>query len=240
MATRTSFIAGSFIAHAALAVWLGHVHVTESHAATAIELADVPKAKKEQPPPPKTVVEPEPPKARAPVRRAAAPAPPPPAQNTPPPPAARAKVALSDALPDFGLSLSGAVGGNGVAIPLGTPSLAPAKHEAPVHRALKTQVGPSSTEAACDESATKPRPISVPQPAYNTNARAAGIEGKVRVRLTVDETGKVIDVSIIQGLGYGLDEAALVAARSATFEPATQCGRPVRATFTISMRFTAG
>jgi protein TonB len=150
-------------------------------------------------------------------------------------------VALSDALPDFGLALSGAVGGNGAAIPLGTPSLAPAKsHDAPVHRALRAQAGPSSTEASCDEPATKPRPLSVPQPNYNANARAAGIEGKVRVRLTVDETGKVTDVSVIQGLGYGLDEAALVAAREATFEPAIQCGKPVRATFTISMRFTTG
>ncbi len=239
MAARTHFIAGSFAAHIGLMIWLGHVRVSESHAATAIELADVQKTKKE-PPAPKTVVEPEPPKAerRARVHRAAA-APPPAAQNTPPP-TPRAKVALSDALPDFGVSLSGAVGGAGVALPLGTPSLAPAKREAPVHRALKAQAGPSSTEAECEGPATKPRPISVPQPAYNTNARAAGIEGKVRVRLTVDETGKVVDVSVIQGLGYGLDEAALAAAKEATFEPATRCGKPVRATFTISMRFTAG
>jgi protein TonB len=239
MAARTHFIVGSFAAHIGLMIWLGHVRVSESHAATAIELADVQKANKE-PPPPKTVVEPEPPKTErhAPVHRAAA-APPPPAQNTPAPPVPRAKVALSDALPDFGVSLSGAVGGTGVAVAQGTPSLASPKHDAPVHRALKAQAGPSSTEAACDEPATKPHPISVPQPAYNTNARAAGVEGKVRVRLTVDETGKVIDVQVIQGLGYGLDEAALAAAKEATFEPATQCGKPVRATFTISMRFTA-
>lgn len=238
---RNLFFFGSLAAHGALMVWLGYVHVTESHAATAIELADIPNPKKEQQqPPPKTVVEPEPPK-RAPAHRAAAPAPPPPAQNTPPPPPVRPRVALSDALPDFGLSLSGAVGGTGVAIPQGVPSLTPAKaHDTPVHRALKAQAGLSSTEPGCDEPATKPRPLNVPQPAYNTNARAAGIEGKVRVRLTVDETGKVIDVSVLQGLGYGLDEAALAAAREATFEPATQCGKPVRATFTISMRFTAG
>jgi protein TonB len=238
MSARTNLFVGSLGAHVALMAWLGDVHVTESHAATAIEIADVKKAKKE--PPPKTMVEPEHPKVehRAPAHRAAAQ--PPPAQNTPPPPTPRAKVALSDGLPDFGLSLSGAVGGNGVALPVGTPSLAPVKHEAPVHRALKAQAGPSSTETACDEPASKPHALSVPQPAYNANARAAGIEGKVRVRLTVDETGKVIDVSVIQGLGYGLDEAALAAAREATFEPATQCGKPVRATFTISMRFTAG
>ena len=83
------------------------------------------------------------------------------------------------------------------------------------------------------------RPINVPQPAFTEAARAAGVEGKVRVELTVDETGRVVDVRVLQGLGYGLDEAALSAARSATFEPALRCGKPSRATFTISMRFTA-
>jgi protein TonB len=241
MAGRNLFIVGSVVAHVALAVGLGEIHVTESHAATAIEIADVAKPKKE---PRKTVVEPEPPKPvpHAFARRAAAP--PPPSENTPPPPTPRAKVALSDAaLPDFGLSLSGGVGGDGVAIPVGggAPASAPlAARAAPVHRALAATAGPSSTQSACDEPQVKPRPRSVPQPAYNANARAAGVEGKVRVRLTVDETGKVVDVAIIAGLGYGLDEAALAAAREATFEPATQCGKAVRATFTISMRFTAG
>jgi protein TonB len=107
-----------------------------------------------------------------------------------------------------------------------------------VHRALSAAL--PAAAGGCDEPMVKPRPRSVPQPAYTTAARAAGIEGKVRVRLTVDETGKVVDVTIIQGLGYGLDEAALAAASAASFEPATQCGKAVRATFTISMRFSAG
>ena len=242
MAGRTPFIVFSVAAHVALAVGLGRMRVSESHAATAIEIASLPKTKKE-PPPPKAVVEPEPPKPEhhAPVHHEAAKAPPPPAENTPPP-TPRGKVALSDALPDFGLSLSGAVGGDGLALPLGRATAEAGKptRNAKAERALSATAGPSSTEPSCDEPATKPRPISVPQPAYNSNARAAGIEGKVRVRLTVDETGKVIDVSVLQGLGYGLDEAALAAAREATFDPATRCGKPVRATFTISMRFTAG
>jgi periplasmic protein TonB len=78
----------------------------------------------------------------------------------------------------------------------------------------------------------------VPQPLGTEAARAAGIEGKVRVQLTVDETGHVVDVKLLQGLGYGLDEAALAAAKRAEFEPALRCGKPTRATFNISMRFT--
>jgi protein TonB len=242
MSGRTPFFVFSVAAHVGLAIGLGRMHVSESHAATAIEIADVAKAKKE---PPKTVVEPEPPKPlhHAVAHRAAAPTPPP-LLNTPPPPPPRGHVALADPLPDFGLSLTGAVGGDGVAVPLGggTPGSSPqsAARTGPVHRALTAQTEPSSTHGSCDEPATKPHALSVPQPAYNANARAAGIEGKVRVRLTVDETGKVVDVAIISGLGYGLDEAALAAAREASFEPATACGKPIRATFTISMRFTAG
>lgn len=99
---------------------------------------------------------------------------------------------------------------------------------------------PSSTKPdPCSDSATKPKPLSVPQPVYTDAARAAGIEGKVRVELTVDETGRVVDVKVIQGLGHGLDEAALSAARGASFSPAQRCGRPVRATFNIAMRFSA-
>jgi protein TonB len=237
MSARTSFIVGSFAVHVALAIGLGHVHAKESHAATAIELASIPKAKKAPPEPTKVdpVVQ-KPAPARAASHHVAAP---PPAENTPPPPAAAAHAA-ADALPDFGLSLSGGVGGDGIAIPVGGGAAAGpvAAHAAPVHRALSA--APSSTQKdECDDPIVKPKPISVPQPAYTASARAASIEGKVRVRLTVDETGKVVDVSVLQGLGYGLDEAALEAARAATFEPATHCGKAVRATFNISMRFSA-
>ena len=66
---------------------------------------------------------------------------------------------------------------------------------------------------------------------YVTARRAATVSSKV--------TGRVIDVKVLQGLGHGLDEAALSAARGASFTPAQRCGRPVRATFTIAMRFSA-
>jgi protein TonB len=89
----------------------------------------------------------------------------------------------------------------------------------------------------CDDPPAKPKPISIPQPGYTPDAQAAAIEGKVRVQITVDETGKVVAVKLLQGLGHGLDEAALLAARSAMFEPALHCGKPTRATFTLGMRF---
>ena len=44
---------------------------------------------------------------------------------------------------------------------------------------------------------------------------------------------------MIQGLGYGLDESSLVAARALAFEPAVRCGRPSAATFKIRLQLLA-
>jgi protein TonB len=96
---------------------------------------------------------------------------------------------------------------------------------------------PSDACAEPDRSPTKPKVVSITQPAYTEDARAANIAGKVRVELTVDATGRVSSARVLEGLGHGLDEAALAAARAATFEPGTRCGKPAAATFVIAMRF---
>ena len=141
-----------------------------------------------------------------------------------------------DAVPDFGVSLTGGVNGTGIALPVGGGG-------PPRERTIEKVVRKPAPVAAalptdgCDDPPAKPKPIAIPQPAYTDDAQAALVEGKVRVQLTVDETGKVVDVKLIAGLGHGLDEAALAAARRATFEPALHCGKPTSATFTIAMRF---
>lgn len=219
--------------HAGLVLMLGEARVDKARAATPIEIAEVAAPAPPPPPPPEPEkLEPEPP-AREPERRRAPP--PAPAKMPAPAPAATAPPSF-DNLPDFGLALEGAVGGGGVAVPVRRPELA-----APQPRLVKALAPPPAQRAAdaCSEPASKPKPVSVPQPVYTDAARAAGIEGRVRVELTVDESGRVIEVKVLQGLGYGLDEAALSAARSASFSPAQRCGRPVRATFTIAMRFSA-
>ena len=68
--------------------------------------------------------------------------------------------------------------------------------------------------------------------------RGAQIEGKVRIEITVGPDGAVTAVRVIQGLGHGLDEAALEAARGSTFEAGSKCGKPIAMTFTIGMRFS--
>jgi protein TonB len=70
-------------------------------------------------------------------------------------------------------------------------------------------------------------------------ARQAEIEGVVRVEVTVDEEGKVISARLLAGLGYGLDESAIAAAKASTFEPATRCGKRVVGTAVLPFRFQA-
>jgi periplasmic protein TonB len=223
----------SILFHGALGVLVYRIEMGTSRAATSIQVAEAKKRESvqqelEPPPPP-----PPPPKKAA--RRTAPAAP----QTTDAPPPAPAPLA---ALPDFGLELHGGIGGLAVAAPathgVGAAN-GPIAARAAAPAGKRTAARAALPSDACDEPAAKPKPVNVPQPAYTDRAREASVEGKVRVELTVDETGRVVSVRVLQGLGYGLDEAAVVAARSATFEPAVRCGKPTRATFTISMRFSA-
>ncbi|HET7504873.1 MAG TPA: TonB family protein [Kofleriaceae bacterium] len=63
---------------------------------------------------------------------------------------------------------------------------------------------------------------------YPPEARALGIEGAIRVRLVVDEHGKVKSQVLLNRLGHGLDELALKRAAEIEFEPARDSDdRPV-------------
>jgi protein TonB len=55
---------------------------------------------------------------------------------------------------------------------------------------------------------------------YPAEARRLGIEGAIRVRLTVDDKGKVKAAVLLNKLGHGLDELALARVRQIEFEPA--------------------
>jgi periplasmic protein TonB len=104
----------------------------------------------------------------------------------------------------------------------------------------KTLVEPKKevVEAECAEPPSKPKPREMQKPEYTEEARTAGIEGKVRVELTVAADGSVRSAKVLESLGHGLDEAALNAVRAASFEPAMNCGKPVEATFVVAIRFS--
>ena len=55
---------------------------------------------------------------------------------------------------------------------------------------------------------------------YPEAAKRLGVAGRIRVRLTVDATGKVTSARLLNKLGHGLDELALARARKIEFTPA--------------------
>lgn len=68
------------------------------------------------------------------------------------------------------------------------------------------------------------REVKVP---YPEGPRRDGIEGTVRLRLTIDARGRVVKVVVLRGVHPQLDAAAVRALREARFAPATVDGEPV-------------
>lgn len=75
------------------------------------------------------------------------------------------------------------------------------------------------------------------KPDYSEEARRRGIEGDVVMEIVVEANGRVGQVRVIQGLGYGLDDRAITAVRQWTFKPATRRGSPVSVMVEVAMEF---
>jgi len=239
------------IAYIAAAVASVAVHVLAFGGLSAMKKADLgtqrvavmmSSAKKKQKPKP-----PEPPKPiEAPKEMLqhplAAPKAAPPPPVAPPDPVAAAHPALA-AMPDFGISLSGngGPGGGGIAVPMGggaSPVAPAAVHKEKVFGGAAER--PTAAADDCQEDIVKAKPQGFVQPTYTDDARAAGIEGRVRVEVTIDASGRVLGTKIVSGLGHGLDESAIAAAKRMSFNAATRCGKGVQSTFVISTRFVLG
>ncbi|MFN3921517.1 MAG: energy transducer TonB [Caldimicrobium sp.] len=74
-------------------------------------------------------------------------------------------------------------------------------------------------------------------PKYPFIARRLGKEGKVVLRLTIDEKGKLTEIEVLEGAGYGFTEAAIEAVKKSTFLPAYINGTPVKAKAILTINF---
>jgi len=95
-------------------------------------------------------------------------------------------------------------------------------------------------DSPCTEELIKPKPQGFAQPQYTDEARSAEVEGRVKLKLTVDAQGNVTDVQLLAGLGHGLDESSIATAKRIKFNPGTACSKPVSSSFVISFRFALG
>ena len=68
--------------------------------------------------------------------------------------------------------------------------------------------------------------LSKPRPGYTEEARKNQVQGTVRLKVTFGANGQITNVTPIAGLGYGLTEKAIEAARQIRFEPAKKGGVP--------------
>src|SRR5450759_1645830 len=65
------------------------------------------------------------------------------------------------------------------------------------------------------------------EPEYSEEARAAKYQGTVLLRLVVDVDGRAKNIEVVNGLGLGLDETAVLAIQQWKFKPGEKEGVPV-------------
>jgi TonB family protein len=73
---------------------------------------------------------------------------------------------------------------------------------------------------------------------YTDDARRRGITGDVVLEIVVRRDGTVGDVTVLQGLGAGLDQRAVAAVRQWRFSPARRRGEAVDVIVEVAVEFT--
>lgn len=127
------------------------------------------------------------------------------------------------------------------------PALAPVQELAPPESATPAVSAPAAVESAPARVVAAPEGLSAPtpprflertEPVYPRAARLAGVEGVVRLRLSLDAEGGLVAAEIATTSGSpALDEAALAAARASRYAPAQLGAVAVPAETSATYRF---
>lgn len=75
---------------------------------------------------------------------------------------------------------------------------------------------------------------------YPEEAKQARIDGPVSLEILIDRTGKVRDVKMLNGPGYGLNESAIEAVKQFEFQPALRGSESVAVKIRYTYRFKLG
>ena len=75
------------------------------------------------------------------------------------------------------------------------------------------------------------------EPEYSEEARAAKYQGTVLLKVVVDVDGRAKDIQVVNGLGLGLDEKAVMAIQQWKFKPGERDGVPVPVQAQIEVNF---
>jgi len=128
-----------------------------------------------------------------------------------------------------------------VTVPEPSPSPTPAPVREPARREIAPEDAVTVGEIALPmrkgdlvlrglPNVVEPEPRDFPAYSYPAAARGSGKDVRVRVRVLVDEEGRVVEATLREadGSGLGFDEIALEAARKTPFHPATRDEIPGR------------
>lgn len=189
-----------------------------------------------KPPPPapepeKPKIEPPKPKPKV-LVKVDTPKPPPP---EPPPPNEPPKEQTKPVPIVIGISLSNTAAGGSFAAPVGNTVYGKASDKAVDPSAVRSYAAPKYAPPGGADS--EPSLVGEVRIDYPEEARKAGVEGSVRLKVSIDEKGQVREAVVMAGPGYGLNEAARDALRRFRFTPATQKGEPVMYTFFYTYTF---
>ncbi len=117
------------------------------------------------------------------------------------------------------------------------PPPAPAPVAAPAPAAVPVQAAAPAERAPVSVSGVEY--LAPPKPDYPLASKRLGEQGKVMLRLLIDEKGHAERIEVQQSSGYSrLDEAARAAVLRAAFKPHLEDGRPVPVYVTVPISFS--
>ena len=178
-----------------------------------------------KPPPPPEEPKPEPVKP-PPIKVARREKPPPKVEEAPPPPNEPPPETPPQPVPlVVGISMSSTTTAGGFAAPVGNTAYGKVADKAQDPSQVQAYRAPKYVPVyQVDREPETVAEVHIP---YPPEARRAGIEGKVIMSIRIDPQGQVTSVKVLNGPGYGLDEAAAAAMKRAKFRPAVKGGEAV-------------
>jgi periplasmic protein TonB len=110
---------------------------------------------------------------------------------------------------------------------LQVPTQPPKPKPKPETKPKEEKVAKTGGEALGEGDVTVALATFFPTPKPDLTTLPHGTRGDVVIDIVIDETGKIVDTKVDQGLGDQVDEAVMATVETWTFQPATKDGKPV-------------
>ena len=76
-----------------------------------------------------------------------------------------------------------------------------------------------------------------PDPAVSRSDLPPGVQGDVVVEVTIDEEGNVVELKLIRGIGYGIEERVLATLKRWHFRPASKDGMTIASQHIVTFHY---